>query len=66
VCQFAYENAEESYENGVESILSLAGGGYRRLFLSVHYELPGGGLAAISGTGQKLYVLGKRASALLA
>jgi len=66
VCQPANENAEESYENIVESILSLAGGDYRRLWVSVHYDLLGRGLAAISWAGQKLNVSGKRTPALLA
>jgi hypothetical protein len=60
------ENAEESYEDTVESILSLADTGYRRLLLSVHDERPGGGLAAVSWTGQKRNFTGKRTFALLA
>ena len=36
------------------------------LLLSVHDQRPGGGLAAISWTGQKLNVVGKGAPALLA
>ena len=39
---------EESYENIVESILSLAGVGYRRLLLFVHYQRLGRGLAAMA------------------
>ena len=57
-------NSEESYEN-VESILSLAHVGYRRL-LSLHYERLACGLAAISWTEQKRNVAGERSLALLA
>ncbi len=60
------ENAEESYENIVESILSLARVGYHQRLLSAHGKHLGRGLAAISWPGQKLNVTGKRTSTLLA
>jgi hypothetical protein len=58
--------AEESYANIDESPLSLAGICYCRLLLFVHCERPGGGLAAISWTGQKLNFSGEGTFALLA